>query len=105
MQILCRAVELELPFEYLFHLHTEISGYCPRLDPPRNGQLRETGRAVGNVLSFSCNTGYKLKGSQYRQCRPDGRWNGNKTSCTGNVNVTDRSQFFKKLQLTQLWKD
>ena len=32
--------------------------------------------------SFTCNTGYKLSGSDTRTCQSDGRWNGSETMCS-----------------------
>ncbi|XP_065899237.1 uncharacterized protein [Dysidea avara] len=35
-----------------------------------------------DTCSFTCNTGYKLSGSDSRTCQSDGSWSGNETMCS-----------------------
>ena len=34
-----------------------------------------------DICSFTCNTGYKLTGSDTRTCHSDGSWSGSETLC------------------------
>ena len=38
----------------------------------------------GDTCSFTCNSGYKLTGSDTRTCQSDGSWNGSDVSCIIN---------------------
>ena len=41
-----------------------------------------------DTCNFTCNTGYKLTGSNTRSCQSDGSWSGTDTVCTrGNDDV------------------
>ena len=35
-----------------------------------------------DTCSFTCNTGYKLTGSDTRTCQDDGSWSGSDTMCS-----------------------
>jgi len=37
--------------------------------------------SYGDTCSFTCNTGYKLIGSETRTCGSDGSWSGSETMC------------------------
>jgi len=41
--------------------------------------------SYGDTCSFTCNTGYKLIGSDTRTCQSDGNWSGHETICTGKT--------------------
>ena len=55
---------------------------CPVLSSPSNGTKSGSEVTHLSVVTFSCNTGYTLGGSDSRTCRADGSWSGNTTSCT-----------------------
>ena len=55
---------------------------CPSLDNPENGLVRVTG---SNAV-YSCNSGYKLKGSSQRSC-VGGHWLGQSPVCTKGKHV------------------
>ena len=59
-----------------------FSVQCPSLNAPSNGAKSGSGVTYLSVLTFSCNTGYTLGGSNNRTCQADGSWSGNTTSCT-----------------------
>ena len=51
--------------------------------------LCSSGRAgvgyEGDTCSFTCNTGYKLTGSDNRTCRSNGSWSGEDTVCRKGI--------------------
>ncbi|XP_060591160.1 sushi, von Willebrand factor type A, EGF and pentraxin domain-containing protein 1-like [Ruditapes philippinarum] len=47
---------------------------CPWVPHPDNGRHLDTTYAIGDVMKFECNTGYKLKGHDAILCRKDGQW-------------------------------
>ncbi|XP_060563923.1 sushi, von Willebrand factor type A, EGF and pentraxin domain-containing protein 1-like isoform X2 [Ruditapes philippinarum] len=47
---------------------------CSWVPHPDNGRHLDTTYAVGDVMKFECNTGYKLKGRDKILCRIDGQW-------------------------------
>ena len=60
---------------------TQILAQCP---PPFNGILHcpngPTG-TIGEICTFSCNTGYQLFGAQNGTCLIDGTWSGGLSFC------------------------
>ncbi|XP_072520746.1 sushi domain-containing protein 2 [Salminus brasiliensis] len=54
---------------------------CGWLKPPNHGQKEGTLYLEEAKVSFSCNKGYRLHGSQERVCQADGRWSGDETHC------------------------
>ena len=68
-------------FDQLVFL-TENSCNPPR--QPRNGWYETTNERFfhGTVVSFRCNPGHVMIGSQTRTCE-NGRWSGEYTACTG----------------------
>ncbi|XP_073808098.1 sushi domain-containing protein 2 isoform X2 [Danio rerio] len=54
---------------------------CGWLSPPNHGQKEGTLYLEGATVSFSCNRGYGLFGSQNRTCQADGTWSGQDTHC------------------------
>lgn len=48
-----------------------------------NGKIIGSGNAYGTVLSFKCETGFKLMGSIERRCQENGLWSGADVTCTG----------------------
>ncbi|CAH1248696.1 CSMD1 [Branchiostoma lanceolatum] len=53
---------------------------CPTVSPIPNGQM-SGGNLFGQQVSFVCNSGYELSGSQSRICQSDGIWSGTQPSC------------------------
>ncbi|XP_065899211.1 uncharacterized protein [Dysidea avara] len=59
---------------------------CPSLTDPNNGvmtcSLGDDGvPSYEDTCSFTCNTGYKLTGSDARTCQSDGSWSGTEPMC------------------------
>lgn len=44
-------------------------------------------RTVDSVVTFSCNTNYKLIGSRTRTCLVDGTWSGHQPTCTRKFSI------------------
>ncbi|NXA71915.1 SUSD2 protein, partial [Thryothorus ludovicianus] len=54
---------------------------CGWLDPPTNGRKNDTNYLLGSTISFTCNEGYELTGSQQRTCQVSGVWSGDTPQC------------------------
>ena len=54
---------------------------CPTLADPVNGSVSLEGTGVGDMASYSCNTGYELIGDDTRTCQADGSWSGSPPTC------------------------
>ncbi|XP_078348020.1 uncharacterized protein LOC144633100 [Oculina patagonica] len=53
-------------------------------DPPKAKNSRQTvsnGRSFNSVVTYTCNSPYKLRGSAKRTCRAIGKWDGKKARC------------------------
>ena len=57
---------------------------CGPLLVPMNGSSNGHETTFPNSISFSCDLGFVMIGSQTRKCQSNGRWSGNETSCEGN---------------------
>ncbi|KAI8508634.1 hypothetical protein Bbelb_137330 [Branchiostoma belcheri] len=53
---------------------------CPELPFPNNGNRTE-GHLYGDTVTFSCDEGYELIGSENRTCQADQTWSGVQTNC------------------------
>ncbi|KAI8485711.1 hypothetical protein Bbelb_365450 [Branchiostoma belcheri] len=54
---------------------------CLVLTSPTNGAVSGS-NSYGDVLSFTCDTGYNLVGSTTLTCQSDGTWSGSSPTCT-----------------------
>ncbi|KAG9262035.1 sushi domain-containing protein 2 [Astyanax mexicanus] len=54
---------------------------CGWLKPPSHGRKEGTLYLKDAKISFSCDAGYRLHGSEERVCQADGRWSGDETHC------------------------
>ncbi len=61
-----------------------IAGECNRLGHPSNGRVSVQSRTEGNRATYSCYSGYDLRGSSSRRCRSSGTWSGREPICRGN---------------------
>ena len=52
---------------------------CPRLLPPKSGQVSINGQSIGAVATFTCDSGFELVGAQTLVCGQAGNWQGGKT--------------------------
>jgi len=57
---------------------------CPSLTDPKNGVMTcsDGVPSYGDTCNFTCNTGYKLTGSNTRTCQSDESWSGTETTCS-----------------------
>ena len=57
---------------------------CDNLTAPVNGKVNHTaGTTVGEIATYSCNTGYNLVGESTRTCQEIGNWSGRAPTCQG----------------------
>lgn len=56
---------------------------CGSLMIPKNGSLFGSETTFPSEVSFRCDEGFIMTGSEKRKCQADGTWSGNETSCTG----------------------
>ncbi|XP_063067130.1 sushi domain-containing protein 2-like [Engraulis encrasicolus] len=61
-------------------LKTVVS--CGWIAPPSNGVKMGTTYLQGFTVTFACNTGFVLQGSERRSCQSDGQWSGEVTQCS-----------------------
>ncbi|XP_068952727.1 sushi domain-containing protein 2 [Petaurus breviceps papuanus] len=54
---------------------------CGWLAAPEHGKRNGTRYLMGSTVQFSCEPGYKLRGSAELSCQPDGRWSGSQPQC------------------------
>ena len=54
---------------------------CGNPGTPTNGKKNSTNYKYGSVISFSCDVGYNLVGSQTRTCQTNGKWTGTQPTC------------------------
>ena len=86
-----------------------FAGECNRLGHPRNGRVSVRSRTEGNRATYSCYSGYDLRGSSSRRCRSSGTWSGREPICRGNYmhNRACRMHFMStpacKLSIQSIW--
>lgn len=56
---------------------------CGHLRTPVNGSSFGNLSTFPNKISFQCDDGFILMGSEMRQCQATGLWTGNETICEG----------------------
>jgi len=54
---------------------------CGNPGVPDNGEKNSSSYKYDNVVSFSCNVGYNMQGSQVRTCQTNGEWTGTQPTC------------------------
>ena len=54
---------------------------CPELQDVANGAVNYTSQKPGAAATYSCNSGYILRGKSIRTCGQDGRWSGPEPTC------------------------
>lgn len=65
---------------------------CPELSYPTNGIALSEHilRGVGDVVEYTCSSGYVLVGTPSRTCQPDGTWSDTAPECIKRkYNFTD----------------
>ena len=73
--------------------HLAIKKECPTLSHPKNGVVNfKEGREVGDKVWYSCNSGYKLVGSESRVCKSDLTWFPKAPFCNRKL-ITNNNTF------------
>ncbi len=62
----------------LNYTHTGVS--CEKRSVPENGAIQYMND--GSFALYMCNNGYSLSGSNFRECRPNGRCAGREPTCS-----------------------
>ncbi|KAI0222756.1 hypothetical protein LSAT2_025993 [Lamellibrachia satsuma] len=55
--------------------------HCGFLATPSRSRMRGSSDTVGSVATFSCDAGFRLKGSSQRTCQQNGNWDGDDITC------------------------
>ena len=50
-----------------------------------NGSISGNLTVYPNIVTFSCDPGFILRGSSIRKCKSNGTWDGYKTVCEGTA--------------------
>ena len=51
-----------------------------------NGQRSLSRTTYSNVVTYTCDVGYTLEGSNSRTCKSNGQWSGSVPQCNGMLN-------------------
>ena len=54
---------------------------CDNPGIPENGQAQYSTTTYNSVVTYTCDVGYTLEGSNSRTCQSDGQWNGSVPQC------------------------
>ena len=54
---------------------------CGDPGTPTNGQRSLSSTTYNSVVTYTCDVGYTLQGSNSRTCQSDGRWSGSVPQC------------------------
>jgi len=69
-----------------------IERSCGNPGVPDNGEKNSSSYKYDNVVSFSCNVGYNMQGSQVRTCQTNGEWTGTQPTCLSKLESVFCSQ-------------
>ena len=61
---------------------------CGSIATPLNGTKYGSRTTYPNKVSFTCDDGFDLKGSNIKECKSDGLWSGVETFCEGNETLS-----------------
>lgn len=64
-----------------------IERSCGNPGVPDNGEKNSSSYKYGNVVSFSCNVGYNMQGSQVRTCQTNAEWTGTQPTCLSKLEL------------------
>ena len=56
---------------------------CGDPGTPANGQRSLSSTTYNSVVTYTCDVGYTLQGSNSRTCQSDGQWSGSVPQCNG----------------------
>ena len=68
-------------YYYLYSCYAEI--HCGSLEAPTNGSVDSNSDIVDSVAKYSCDYGFRLRGSSQRTCLTSGSWDGDVATCDG----------------------
>ena len=74
-------------FPSLSYFYFVLAVDCGPLHAPTNGSLHGTLTTFPNTLSFTCDKGFLLRGSELRACQANRTWSGLGTTCPGKVMI------------------
>ena len=66
-------------------IFTFLAINCGVLYSPMYGSISGNLTVYPNIVTFSCNPGFILRGSSLRKCQSNGTWDGYKTVCKGTI--------------------
>ena len=66
--------------------HTDID--CGDPGTPTNGQRSLSSTIYNSVVTYTCDVGYTLQGSNSRTCQVDGQWSGSVPQCNREFTIT-----------------
>ena len=56
---------------------------CGDPGTPTNGHLNFSSATYNSVVTYTCDVGYTLQGSNSRTCQSNGEWSGRVPQCNG----------------------
>ena len=66
-----------------------VAVQCNALSDPDNGAVNTTGTKVGDSATYSCDSGYELRGNTTVTCHLNGDWSESPPICEGIINCTN----------------
>ena len=73
----------EYPLLCIYSLPVYSAVDCDDPGTPTNGQHSDTRTTLSYVVTYTCDNGYTLQGSNTRTCQPNGQWSGSVPQCIG----------------------
>ena len=64
---------------------TIVAVNCGGLSSPMKGSISGNLTVYPNIVTFSCDLGFIVRGSSVRKCQSNGTWDGYKTICEGTT--------------------
>ena len=62
---------------------------CGDPGTPTNGERALSNTTYNSVVTYTCDVGYTLQGSDSRTCQSNGQWSGSVPQCNGLYIVTN----------------
>ena len=66
--------------------HTDVN--CGDPGTPTNGQRSLSSTTNNSVVTYTCDVGYTLQGSNSRTCQSNGQWSGSVPQCNREFTIT-----------------
>ena len=74
-------VLLALHVKVWFSPYYHVAVDCVDPGTPTNGQRTLTSTTYNSVVTYTCDVGYTLQGSNSRTCQSNGQWSGSVPEC------------------------